>query len=1025
MAEINKNNIEENNDSNENNDFQQVSRSTIPTKTIKNRLYNGAKKAGNLAKSLISTGKRIFSNIARWIVTNPKLVLILAIIIGLIILICVIVSLFTKEETNQTISDSANTVIDSWDPDNLTTEQQLASETYEKTGSLLDFTVSDIKQMVSEVEKKNDLSSLSSDEKYLYSLYLEKIGDNDVEGDRIVSPNDKVSLFEHMLLISKYDFNNVKWKQYAHGIDGADSPMIEDNKMGVRYPSDQNSTSYDTFSSLLRPYLISYEIPTAFFSGLFSDNNFDMNTTQLFTYGIIKNGLSDIVVNRYDVQLYNLATYYRIYDYNRFYSSFSVTFTPVKEKGKITGYSISYSSVSQNQSGNTETKNTRENNGVEDVMLEEIIPESTFTDIDNKYYISEANIFDLKISNTYNYIPYSEEDSNNRVNADSMDVTEELYSEIVNEENKIEDVNGKIYSCGTDIDSAISSISASNNVSSTSRENNDDGSIIVKFNCSEYEDRNGTTYYVNRTWSDKLTQQGRKEEKYTTDDVISYNENHNQEKITSEQFKSDTNSLEYYNELSEAERINRIDIFNSNPSIFNEYIDTSYMKYVGISRPVFDEFCYDNLVSNFNDLIDKYKTFPYIYGKTLGFGNSSAGGSTSTSTGISLLMEYLHAWEGTPPESADGTKYVIFDDGYENLTVGYGVTIEYYGSKMREAGATDLSLGAEVDKEIVDKIEKDIVQSKIDVVKSRTSELDLKEYQIHALVVRLYNYPAGLDGNGNNSPMNFVESYKAYWNEETDDQYEERNNVPNLNHKLYTEFLSTPITSRGEVSEGLINRRKSEFTLFQTGYYDRIDKWWSPVSSGNIEGIDLYNADGTVNEEQIKNLQTAIEQRLNLVEGDNNLSGSGTAVSYSDRCNVIGDFYGSAGGDRNQKGLQIYQCTWWANSRASEYLYNKDPEKYPNGYPTAMGNGGDYYDYNKWFNTGTEPKPNSIGSYRNGRYGHVFYVEAVDYENGYYYVSHAGSGNYWFGIQKVKIASTWNGGSIQLNPFIYLDEPLE
>lgn len=154
MAEINKNNIEENNDDNENNDFQQVSRSTIPTKTIKNRLYNGAKKAGNLAKSLISTGKRIFSNIAKWIVTNPKLVLILAIIIGLIILICVIVSIFTKEETNQTISDSATTVIDSWDPDNLTTEQQLASETYEKTGSLLDFTVSDIKQMVSEVEKK-------------------------------------------------------------------------------------------------------------------------------------------------------------------------------------------------------------------------------------------------------------------------------------------------------------------------------------------------------------------------------------------------------------------------------------------------------------------------------------------------------------------------------------------------------------------------------------------------------------------------------------------------------------------------------------------------------------------------------------------------------------------------------------------------------------------------------------------------------------------------------------------------------
>lgn len=120
--------------------------------------------------------------------------------------------------------------------------------------------------------------------------------------------------------------------------------------------------------------------------------------------------------------------------------------------------------------------------------------------------------------------------------------------------------------------------------------------------------------------------------------------------------------------------------------------------------------------------------------------------------------------------------------------------------------------------------------------------------------------------------------------------------------------------------------------------------------------------------------------------------------------------------------LSKFQCTWWANGRASMYLeqYGTKYKKYP----TQRGNGGDYYNVNKqngWFKYGNTPKPNSIISWRvPGSYGHVAYVEGVTADG--IYISHAGSGKSWFGIQKIPLnGSIWNG--YILNGYIYLDEP--
>lgn len=121
--------------------------------------------------------------------------------------------------------------------------------------------------------------------------------------------------------------------------------------------------------------------------------------------------------------------------------------------------------------------------------------------------------------------------------------------------------------------------------------------------------------------------------------------------------------------------------------------------------------------------------------------------------------------------------------------------------------------------------------------------------------------------------------------------------------------------------------------------------------------------------------------------------------------------------------LAPFQCTWWANGRASMYLeqYGTKYKKYP----IQRGNGGEYYDINKsygWFNYGTTPKPNSIISWKKGNdYGHVAYVEGVSSSG--IYISHAGSGKSWLGIQKIPLdGSIWSGYT--LNGYIYLDEPI-
>ena len=199
----------------------------------------------------------------------------------------------------------------------------------------------------------------------------------------------------------------------------------------------------------------------------------------------------------------------------------------------------------------------------------------------------------------------------------------------------------------------------------------------------------------------------------------------------------------------------------------------------------------------------------------------------SSGSSDDLLLEYIGYWESGPngpKKNADGTKYIIIDDGVGNLAVGHGVDIYNSGMayKFIEAGYT-IAEGAEVDIEFVDAIKLEILQrNKNDV---NALGLDLTGYQFNALVSFCYNC---------GSASGFKTAYNAYWNQERDDKFEEKDPNADLTHQLYTQYFSQYIHAGDQVLQGLIRRRRSEWTLFQTGYYDVLNKWHP--DSGDLTG---------------------------------------------------------------------------------------------------------------------------------------------------------------------------------------------
>ena len=190
--------------------------------------------------------------------------------------------------------------------------------------------------------------------------------------------------------------------------------------------------------------------------------------------------------------------------------------------------------------------------------------------------------------------------------------------------------------------------------------------------------------------------------------------------------------------------------------------------------------------------------------------------------GISKLAEYIWEMEGNDDLliawgwlTPDKKYYIIQMDGAAHTrAVGHGIDLDAggYEAVFKKAGY-GTSVGSKIPKEFVDNLSMNLMLETKQSMASQFSGLKLTDYQLDALVSRSYN--CGYSGAvGYRNGMNFEQAYKKYWRDS------DKGSKVNYNHLLYTNYMSTPVTSDGVVYTGLISRRKSEWKLFQTGVYE-------------------------------------------------------------------------------------------------------------------------------------------------------------------------------------------------------------
>ena len=446
-------------------------------------------------------------------------------------------------------------------------------------------------------------------------------------------------------------------------------------------------------------------------------------------------------------------------------------------------------------------------------------------------------------------------------------------------------------------------------------------------------------------------------------------------------------------------------------------------------------------------LLDTIKYLLYIYsGKDYGITELNLDSLFATDmkksySGNSLeqFLKFLHSWEGggTIYKDANGVDcYKVQPDGGGGSAVGYGVDIATHGAKLRNLGY-DTSIGALIPVEIVDEIEKGEVEMVREQVKSITAGLDLTEYQIYALMSRCYNY--GVAGGLKRAtssfryPSNetFVTAYNKYYTTVNNEEYFGDYTKTDFNNQLFTQYMTwLDYAGSGTHPIGWEYRRKSEWSLFQTGYYGYdlkygsghgMDEYYSPTGGATefTNGLNLYNDDMSVNKDAINQLSdwitvdllnTKIHTRTSEMQG-------GPFAKWWDSNN---NWFTSAG--------YKFQCTWYVYGRANQYL-EMFGDKYK-AWPGTRNNATNWYAASsnggaKYFECGSTPRENSIAVWSNGSAaGHVAYVEAVDTINNKVYVSHAGSGKSWFGISEYGIDEMRNlWGSYRLQGYVYLDSP--
>lgn len=1044
-----------------------------PINTLKNSIGNFWSKRKKRSRSFFV---RIWSRIPL------KFKIILLIIVSMVVLVvCVLeaknllnskTAVNTRNDAVQSIGiynqgNSSTGDIQNSSQTELTTIEQAAIDLYNNYDSLIGFTTDQLNQIYNSF-----LANDSKENEYLLGSASDLFGSESADK---FSYNYKRSLYEHILRTEKYNFNKIVWKGYSHTQDNYDLETETRENLELIVPKGIDDETLVTLLKTASPYLLTQDIPLGFLCGMESQSNTSASSrtslAQDFVYQIFKEALTKITINRYELETLKYQTTQEKFNYNTYTQSYYVNV-----------YSNGYEELVREDEPELISTTDPE------LSAETKIQGTDQYTYDIYWYPSEAITYDAKITNDFELTKYSDSDAQSIRNPDSNTLIstvelDELHE--VKSEKTINNAGSKPLKADGTPEAPVNS-----NVKRT----------------YEYVKKEGYTYTYEKEWKDKLTPESSDYEVFGYNTALEYHTttdskytNYETDKslISKEKFEQDNPSgesiFDSYTEEDSSEKLygmSIIDLMDSNSGIYDMYLSSgeNISEYEGIGRYKLKS-AYTQVKTVLNSLVSKIdnngdsskyqfssvvdttdKTLPFVYGSTLGYNvtkisyNSSS--SSSSLSGMNLLKAYLRqneGHEGVADENGNrmansmvdqATYYIVGEvptgkEGEYTRTVGYGIDLDksgYEAELMAAVGrTTPFEVGDLIPIELVDKCEENEISKAIAAVEAEFAGIELKEYQIHALVSRYYN--CGASGwkweKYSESGKTIVQAYNTWWNEEEDDQYEslyeqfkdnetavsEIVSKADYSNGLYTDIMSNPI------NDGiLVSRRQSEWILFSMGYYDSLQRFWSN-SSGSPGGIDLYNSDGTINEEACAELTNWFVD--NFFSGDARMRFTGMGGWDKTSVNSLGVKLNTSEYPFLNNGLSVYQCTWWARVRATYQAWMMDPDNLDN-YIRTSGNGcmvakntASYYHVN--LNNNVENiKPNSIVSFNEftADYpveGHVAYVEAVDYENRVFYISHCGGGNSWYGITKKTFDSYSGsnsskfGGSVSIEDIVNSD----
>lgn len=417
-----------------------------------------------------------------------------------------------------------------------------AKSLYEDKASLIKVKLKDINAMYDKFidEEKGGAET--------QTLMKYKIGTKDVKEDnkekRIVNVEDKLPLYKHILLTEKYNFNNVDWKKFSHNATAGEDikDFKEDKERGLKYPDttknnagDPKEVKLDKFIDLTLPYLQTWYIPLAMSNAsVLNGTESDNNRAPAFSYNIIKEAYSNIVANWYELKKHTTVTRYYTYDEIKKHDMVTVEVIEREYENGAKNYSLRLGS-SQTFEDSRTPKNTRTTSGIAggtvDPMKEEAVSQKD--EYTSHFYIKEADVFDAKIVNQFNYQVYSDSDAAKRRNADSTNESTATYAKTMSTEdiNKkgenamyglTVDSNGNISGANLDKASRFGNGIPQNDPTNTTKRTTAYSYNVTFKQYTDYE--NGLEHTVTRIWKDKLSQTDSETSDYTIDDLIMYNQ---------------------------------------------------------------------------------------------------------------------------------------------------------------------------------------------------------------------------------------------------------------------------------------------------------------------------------------------------------------------------------------------------------------------------------------------------------------------------------------------------------------------